>query len=136
MKILNNDRGIQIRKELFCNTPNLTLRGSTFDVNHLYRFITQGGESNTQVNFYPNNSRTQTDMNSVKSMKTSNVLASRIRFNRGASNNRNKGKENTKNEINIVASKNLGSGLMTNVRPSSTFLSVPRYTSSYLNTEK
>jgi hypothetical protein len=92
MKVLNNKRGIKIKKDLFGNTPNLVLRGSTFDVSHLHKFITQGGAP-SPLSFYPRNSHTPVvELNSGKSQADSNTLFSRSKASRGLSHDRNSSK--------------------------------------------
>ncbi|CAI2373847.1 unnamed protein product [Moneuplotes crassus] len=123
MKVLNNEKGLKIKKELFNNTPNLTLRGCTFDVNHLHQFITAGGMP-SQLGNYPKVAKTPApELRSVRSQPDTSMLFTRSKFSRELSQQRNR------------SSKNLGVDFMTNIRPSSTFLSVPRYTTSYLTGE-
>lgn len=92
MNVLNNKRGIKIKKDLFGNTPNLSLRGCTFDVSHLHKFITTGG-SPSPLSFYPRNTQTPVlEINSVKSQADSNTLFTRSKASRGLSQDRNKSK--------------------------------------------
>ncbi|CAI2374110.1 unnamed protein product [Moneuplotes crassus] len=124
MKVLNNKRGLKIKKDLFNNKPNLSLRGCTFDVNHLHKFITSGGMS-SPLGSYPKMTKTPAPkLKSVKSQPDTSALFTRTRYSRGLSQQRNR------------SSKIIGSEFMTNIRPSSTFLSVPRYTTAYLIGDK
>jgi len=89
MKIRNNKRGLEIKKICFQNVPNLSLRGNTFDVNHLHKFITTGGLPSPLAD-YPKATRTPApELNTVKSQLDS-MLFTRSKFSRGLSQQRNK----------------------------------------------
>ena len=126
MKVLNNNRGIKIKKELFHNVPNLSLRAWTFDVTHLSKFITQG-TCELPSSFLANKSNTPLDFHSIKSQSPNRDNQSNAMVNRGFTQQQRNRSERF---------SNMKSELMTNIRPSSTFLSVPRYTNAYVITEK
>lgn len=89
MKVLNNKRGLRIKRDFFSNTPNLTLRGNTFDVNHLHKFITTGGLP-SPMGEYPRMTKTPApQLRTVKSQPDTNTLYTKSKS-RGLSQQRNK----------------------------------------------